>query len=272
MKLSLLLSTALLATGISAAPKGKGAAAFEKRQASRAGRTGTPVQRVDKPASGNETDVDYSTNWTGGVLTAPPSGQTFNAVSASFVVPQPSVPSGKSSGTYSASAWVGIDGDTYQNAIWQSGIDVTVTKSGSSLSYSYDAWYEWYPDYAYDFSGITLTAGNTISVSLTTSSSTTGSVVLENVSTGETVTKTITSSSALGGKNAEWIVEDYEENGSLVALADWGTVTFTDAVATGSGGTSEGPSTADVIDLESSSGSILSSVSVSSSEVVVTYV
>jgi len=118
MKLSLLFSTALLATGISAAPKGTGGLA--KRQAAR---QGTPVRRVDKPA-GNETDTDYSTNWTGGVLTAPPSGQTFNAVSATFVVPQPSVPSGKSSGTYSASAWVGIDGDTYQNAIWQSGIDV----------------------------------------------------------------------------------------------------------------------------------------------------
>lgn len=79
---------------------------------------------VDRPTSGNKTDADYSTNWTGGVLTAPPSGQTFNAVSASFVVPQPSVPSGDGSETYSAAIWVGIDGDTYQNAIWQSGIDV----------------------------------------------------------------------------------------------------------------------------------------------------
>ena len=148
----------------------------------------------------------------------------------------------------------------------------SVTKSGSSLSYSYDAWYEWYQDYAYDFSGITIAAGDTISVSLKTTSSKQGSVVLENVSTGQTVTKSLSSSSALGGQNAEWIVEDYEENGGLVPLANWGTVTFSNAVATGSGGTTEGPASADVIDLESSSGSVLSSVSVSSSSVVVNYV
>jgi hypothetical protein len=119
MKLSLIFSAALFASGILAAPKGQNGIA--RRQAAR---NGTPIQRVDRPKSGNDTDTDYSTNWTGGVLTAPPAGQTFNAVSASFVVPQPSVPSGDGSGTYSAAIWVGIDGDTYQNAIWQAGIDV----------------------------------------------------------------------------------------------------------------------------------------------------
>jgi len=268
MKLSLLFTTTLLATGILAAPKGQDG--FAKR---RAGRTGTPIQRLENPASGNETETDYSSNWTGGVLTAPPAGETFNAVSASFVVPTPSLPSGAQSGTsYSASIWVGIDGDTYQNAIWQSGIDVTASKSGSKVSYSYDAWYEWYPDYAYDFSGITISAGDTIKVSLTTTNSKKGSVILENVSTGVTVTKTLTSTYALGGQNAEWIVEDYLSGNSQVALVDWGTVTFTDTVATGSGGTSEGAEDADVILLENSSGTVLSSVTVSDTEVVVTYV
>lgn len=45
---------------------------------------------------------------------------------------------------YAASAWVGIDGDTAQNSILQTGVDFYV--EGSSVSY--DAWYEWYPDYA----------------------------------------------------------------------------------------------------------------------------
>jgi hypothetical protein len=74
--------------------------------------------------------VQYSNNWAGAVLTAPPSGQTFNAVSGQFTVPTASAPSGES-GTYSTSIWVGIDGDTYGNAILQSGIDVTVNPDGS---------------------------------------------------------------------------------------------------------------------------------------------
>lgn len=45
---------------------------------------------------------------------------------------------------YAASAWVGIDGDTASNSILQTGVDFYV--EGSSVGY--DAWYEWYPDYA----------------------------------------------------------------------------------------------------------------------------
>ena len=47
-------------------------------------------------------------------------------------MPTPKAPSG-GSGTYSASAWVGIDGDTCDNAILQTGVDFTV--SGGSVSY-----------------------------------------------------------------------------------------------------------------------------------------
>ena len=147
-------------------------------------------------------------------------------MSGQFTVPAASVPSSSSSGTYAASVWVGIDGDTYANAILQAGIDVSVTKSGSG---SYDAWYEWYPNNAIDFTSFSFKAGDSISVSITSSSSTEGTIVLENLSTGESVTQSVSapsSSSALGGQNAEWIVEDFEDNGSLVPFADFGTVLF----------------------------------------------
>ena len=209
----------------------------------------------------NKSNVEYSSNWAGAVLTAPPSGTTFNAVSAQFVVPSPTGSDG------SASAWVGIDGDTYGNAILQTGIDFTI--SGGQVSY--DAWYEWYPDYAYDFSGISISAGDTIYVSVQSSSSTSGTAYIENLSNGQSVSQDLTSSSALGGQNAEWIVEDFEENGGLVTFADFGTVTFTDAVAGDSSGGSNGPDGATIIDIEQNS--VLTSVSVlSNSEVVVSYV
>lgn len=54
-------------------------------------------------------------------------------MTGTFTVPTPKKPSGGGSGSFAASAWVGIDGDTCQTAILQTGIDFTV--SGSSVSY-----------------------------------------------------------------------------------------------------------------------------------------
>lgn len=185
-------------------------------------------------------------------------------MTGTFVVPTPQTPSG-GSGTYSSSAWVGIDGDTCGTAILQTGVDFTV--DGGSVSY--DAWYEWYPDYAYDFSGIDISAGDTITVTVTASSTTSGSAVITNESNGQQVSQDITSSSALCEQNAEWIVEDFEEDGGLVPFANFGTVTFSNAAATLVSGGSIDPSGADTIDIEQN-GEVLTSVTTGSS-VTVTY-
>jgi len=264
---SIILSYTLLTSYVSAAPP-RSRSTLEERIARRAaGRSTRPVEYTEESITGgNDTQVSYSTNWSGAVITSPPSGQTFDGVTASFVVPTPKVPTGSSSsGTYSASAWVGIDGDTYQNAILQTGVDFTI--SGGKVSY--DAWYEWYPDYAYDFS-ITISEGDTITATVSSTSTTAGTAVIENVTTGKTVSKSLTSTSALGGQNAEWIVEDYEENGSLVKLANWGTVTFTGATAK-TASSSEDASSAQILDIKQS-GTVLTSVTVSGSTVTDTYV
>lgn len=264
-----LLSYALFATSaLSAVAAPRSRSTLDERIARRkAGHMSRPNQRIFDGTATNDTNVSYSSNWSGAVLTSPPSGQTFNSVSASFVVPSPKVPSGKSSsGTYSASAWVGIDGDTYQNSILQTGIDFTI----SNGQVSYDAWYEWFPDYAYDFSGIPISAGDTITASVVASSSTAGKAVIKNVSKGKTVSKSLTSSAALGGQNAEWIVEDYEQNGSLVPLANFGTVTFT-GVSAQTAQQSVGLSGATILDLRQSN-TVYSSASESGSTVTVKYV
>ena len=67
------------------------------------------------------------------MLTPPsPFQATYTSVTGTFTVPTPSEPSG-GSGSHAASAWVGIDGDTCDTAILQTGVDFTV--SGSSVSY-----------------------------------------------------------------------------------------------------------------------------------------
>lgn len=166
-----------------------------------------------------------------------------------------------------------MDGDTYSAAILQAGVDFTATTNDDdSTSTSYDAWYEWYPDYAYDFNSFSFTAGDEISVSITASSSSAGKVVLENFTTGKTVTNSLTapsSSSHLGGQNAEWIVEDFDEGGSEVSFADFGTVTFSSCTAkTASENLTASGATA--IDIKRN-GEVLTSVSISGSTVTVTY-
>jgi hypothetical protein len=110
-----------------------------------------------------------------------------------------------------------------------------------------------------------------IQVTVTASTTKAGTAVIENVTTGKTVTKSLTSTAALCLENAEWIVEDFEENGSLVTLANFGTVAFTSAVATTNTGTTEGPSSGTIIDIKQS-GVVLTSVTTSASGLTVTYV
>lgn len=210
-------------------------------------------------------EVEYSSNWAGAVLI----GTGYTAVTAEFTVPTPKVPSGGSSSEqYCASAWVGIDGDTCSTAILQTGVDFCV--QGSSVTY--DAWYEWYPDYAYDFSGISISAGNVIKVTVDATSKTAGTATIENVSTGKSVTHTFTGGvdGDLCEYNAEWIVEDFEENSSLVPFANFGTVTFSSASAT-DGSKRVGPSGATLMDIKSDSGEVLTSVSTTSNSVTVKY-
>ncbi|KAJ5675787.1 aspergillopepsin-2 [Penicillium macrosclerotiorum] len=269
--LTAILSSTLLASTAFAAPltAQRQARTEARRLARSAERHSNPPY---KPESNevihfNETShVEYSSNWAGAVLV----GSGYTAVTGQFTVPTPKVPSGSSSsGTYSASAWVGIDGDTWSDAILQTGVDFTI----SNGKVSYDAWYEWYPDYAYDFSGISISAGDVIKVTVTASSKSSGTATIENVTKGKTVSHTFTSSSVegdLGEVNAEWIVEDFESGGSLVNFANFGTVTFTGAAATDNG-SSVGPSGSTIIDIKQNN-EVLTSVSTTSNSVTVSYV
>jgi Peptidase A4 family len=272
MKLSLSHLLLLAASAAAAATRGHGLAArvAARNEMTRLTHPKLPADDMDELETANRTNVDYSSNWSGGVLTAPPSGTTFTSVTAQFTVPKPSLPSGATQDSY-ASAWVGIDGDTYTTAILQTGLDFGISTSGQV---TYDAWYEWYPDYAYDFSGININTGDTVQVTVTSTSSSAGTAVIENLSSGQRVSQSLTapsSTATLGGQNAEWIVEDFDSNGGQVPFANFGTVQFTDASAGTSKGSSVGTSGADILDI-SQNGKVLTSASTpSDSEVDVKY-
>ncbi|OKL60934.1 Aspergillopepsin-2 [Talaromyces atroroseus] len=256
------VASSLLLAGLAAA-----APLTEKRMARRAagsrrsnpayvpGAFGTELLNITQSTR----EVEYSENWAGAVLV----GTGYTAVSAEFTVPTPSAV-GLGIGQFCAAAWVGLDGDTCDTSILQTGVDFCIDDG----DVSYDAWYEWYPDYAYDFSGITIQAGDVIKISVVADSKASGVATVENVSRGKTVTHTfLAESDELCEWNAEWIVEDFEEGSSLVNFADFGTVTFTDCEATKDDDTVD-TSGAVIMDIEQDE-TVLTSVTASGSTVIV---
>ncbi|KAJ8462254.1 hypothetical protein ONZ51_g11015 [Trametes cubensis] len=267
MLFSSLLFQVLVATAAFAIPTSRERHAERRARRAAAGDPiSIPNQVITRPASiANGTDaaqISYSTNWAGAVLVA--GANTYKSVTGTFVVPTPREPSG-ASGDHSGAIWVGIDGDTCQTAILQTGIDYTV--NGGSVSYS--AWWEWYPDAMHSFDGFAVRAGDTITASVTATSSTSGTASITNWSTGLEVIAELEYPYALCGENAEWIVEDYSVNGGLVPFANFGTVTFTGASAeTGSG--TVGPSGATIIDIVAN-GAVITTASAGGSSVTVSY-
>ena len=268
------LATAMLAGTALAAPRSGLAERLEQRGVLQ--RSSQPASRFDntdeengillKEAS-NDTKVQYSKNWAGIVRESPPASATYTAVSATFTVPEPTA-TDNSGDMQAASVWVGIDGDTYPAAILQTGIDSYIQNGEKS----YDAWYEWYPNSAVNFD-MSLSAGDVIVASVRSSSPSKGVAIIENQSSGETVTKTLTapsSNATLGGQNAEWIVEDFSSGGSQIAFADFGTVTFTGAQAETDGG-AYGVNDAAILDIQQG-GKLLAEVNIDSdTEFTITY-
>ncbi|KAJ3822226.1 aspergillopepsin-2 heavy chain [Lentinula raphanica] len=260
MKISAILSSSALMCSVITATWALPSQILSQR-ASR--RHSNPSLRIEGPETASEaanTTIQYSGNWSGAVLVSPPSGETFNNAVGTFTVP--AMLTGGSDGA--AAAWVGIDGDTYATAILQAGVYFSV--SGDSVEYG--AWYEWWPNYATDIDtdDFPVSAGDVITVVIEATSNMEGTVTLINESAGKTFSINQTSPtklSYLGGQNAEWIVEDYTQNGGLVPLANWGTVTFVNASASTSARTTLGLADATIFDIEQYS-DIMTSVTIDS--------
>lgn len=197
----------------------------------------------------------YSSNWAGAVQVS--SG--FKRVVGTIIVPQVS-----GDADAAASAWVGIDGDTCQEAILQTG--VSLYGDGS-----FEAWYEWIPDYSYSFTDFNISVGHQIRMSVEASSTTSGVAVLENLSTGQTVSHSFEGPpSMLCETNAEWIVEDFRSRGQLVPFVDFGRITFTDAAALSSSGTVT-PAGATIFNIRDQSGRVLTDCGTSGKDISCTY-
>lgn len=239
---------------------------------------------VLQPATSEATDSSVSANWAGAVLVEPSS--TYTSATGTFVVPTVSLPANSTSGTtYTGAIWIGIDGETCGTTILQAGIEIwiddteTTTYGGMSTPRLYrlyktnqsSAWAEWWPNDPVSLSGISFSAGDSVTVTVTASSTTAGTAVVENVTKGQTVTQTYSDETAnpLCEYNAEWIVEAYDENGDLVPFFAFDTVTFTGASAVTVEGTTVDTSGATLFDIQRTG--VLTSTTASGSTVTVDY-
>jgi hypothetical protein len=254
----------LLASAVSASPLTARAAEYGKTTR----RTAGGLMRNHTSPSDEPRKADqYSSNWAGAVIVS--SGVSL--ATGTFTVPTPSPPPGGSSTTqYCGAAWVGIDGDTCQSGLIQTGVFWCVQNG----EYSYEAWYEWIPGASIAYNNINVNAGDVISVTVTWTSDTSGTVYLVDETNGGNgfIDFTGQTSGTLCGTNAEWIVEDFEVGNSLVAFADFGSVTFTGATAVVGGQTvSAGGAGAETIDLVNSNGQVITSTNIDGSTVTITY-
>ncbi|KAI4720010.1 hypothetical protein E4T48_03798 [Aureobasidium sp. EXF-10727] len=188
-----------------------------------------------------------SHNWAGAVLT----GSDFQSVTGTFTVPMINLPTdrGKDSHLeYAAGVWVGIDGSNEcQGVVMQTGVNMWISPNGDL---DYNAWYEWYPEHSIKFRHFSVSPGDNLTLTISASSDSGGMAIIENDTTGKSVRhKFVGRNPHLCRTNAEWIVEDFSHRKSRVPFADFGSVTFTNALATTGNGTKFGPAGSRIEDI-----------------------
>ena len=151
-------------------------------------------------------------------------GGSYPSVSASWVQPAVSCSGGKT--TYS-SFWVGLDGDG-SNSVEQTGTEADCSH-GQAF---YSSWYEFYPAVPVNYSD-TVAPGDSFSASVTYTGGSGYQLVLTNNTRGWSHT---TNGTAPGAANAsaEVIAEAPSTTRGVLPLANFGSMTFTNAAVNGS--------------------------------------
>ena len=175
-----------------------------------------------------------SSNWSGYVAETSlsnPQSDSVSAVSGTWTVP-----TATGTGTEYSSVWVGIDGYN-SSSVEQLGTDSDVVNGVAQ----YYVWYEMYPQASNNVTSMTISPGDTItaSVQYLTTGSHAGQFELSiaDTSNANDSFTTYQSGSGLQRSSAEWIVEAPSSSSGILPLANFGSVTFTNASATINGTT-----------------------------------
>jgi Peptidase A4 family len=170
-----------------------------------------------------------SYNWAGYAINAVPGTVTY--VQGSWVEPKDVGKTCDSTGINAASFWVGIDGFK-DGSVEQTGTTVTCQLG---VNYYY-AWYEFYPLPTVVISSINLHPGDKMWASVTYTKSGAFVVTISDLTTGQSLTKTIRDP-GVQRSSAEWIAESPSFEIGEAILTNFGSVHFTDGWATVNGKT-----------------------------------
>ncbi len=182
-------------------------------------------------ATTTTTSID-SVSWAGYVVSG--ANGSYQSVSADWTVPTVKCVSG----TQFASFWIGLDGYS-SDSVEQTGIDADC--SGGTVSYS--GWYDLYPASPVYF-GNAISAGDSMSASVTFSGTTTYTFVLADATAdwSHTITK---SASGLARSSAEVVTQG---PGPAGVLTDFGKITFTKCEVNGTSLGGQDPTAVTMVD------------------------
>jgi hypothetical protein len=179
-----------------------------------------------------------SLNWSGYAVSA----SDVTSVSATFTVPEVGPPGSIGGLTPDFSAWVGIDGYT-SGTVEQTGI--AGSWDDSTATATYNAWWEMYPRVSTTIRSMTISAGDSITASVTYDGGGSFTLSIADNTTGQAFSAT--ASAPVGGPNvasrnsAEFIVERAAtiDKGylTILPLATFSTEMFTGATYTAAGTT-----------------------------------
>jgi hypothetical protein len=220
---------------------------------------------------------ETSTNWSGGIV-FPPSGDSMKWVEGTWTMPNASPPPGAQDGIwYSASTWIGLDGDDGSGDVLQAGCDADVIVSGGVVQHQFNPWWEWYPAGTYWISSIPVSPGDELNCLICVQlGSTTGAAIwLGNNTTGVGTwfSATAPTGTMLQGNVAEWIVEALEIDSNVPELAQYSPVDFRECNGGTVGGKSVQVGSGNTINMVDGSGNVISKAQiVNATEVQVNYV
>ena len=187
--------------------------------------TSTTMTGTTVPPIANSTET-FSRNWAGyAVSTSFSSPETGSMNEAEGAWTVPAADCANTTGEYSSSFWVGIDGYSSQS-VEQIGTDSDCFRG----SPSYYAWYEMYPDNGFSLS-MRIMPGDVINAKVEHIGNNVFRLTITDVTTGSTFSTIETGASALRN-SAEWIAEAPTLNNRILPLSQFGPVMFTDCYVT----------------------------------------
>ncbi|KAL8360479.1 hypothetical protein RB601_007221 [Gaeumannomyces tritici] len=194
--------------------------------------------------------IGYSGNWCGASQHTPTTNR-FKSVSGVFNVPNLSLRPSTGTPQFVAS-WVGMDGANCATALVQAGATTEISSSSVQTS---NLWFEWIPDAAYNIQSLPAHPDDMIRVTITATSSSQATILVENLSLAPTAPVTAVQVSLSNGSplcriDAEWIVENFKVNGNQTPFGRFQDVWFQTCEAKTTSGSTIGINGASMIYLQ----------------------